>query len=171
MKRFPWLTLSTAFMFVVWVLLSNDYSAATLISGLLLAILLPLAAKWLRPLRAYPRHAWTACRLLGRVFYDIVESNINATKVILGSEDKRQNSAFMDIALDMRDPHGLAMLLCIITANPGTVWAGLNADGSILTLHVLDLHDREMWIHIIKDRYETLLMEIYEHAHLIELGH
>jgi multicomponent K+:H+ antiporter subunit E len=68
----------------------------------------------------------------------------------------------MEIPIDMRDPYGLAMLACIITATPGTVWAGLSPDGGSLTLHVLDLQDEETLVHIIKQRYERRLMEIFE---------
>jgi multicomponent K+:H+ antiporter subunit E len=54
------------------------------------------------------------------------------------------------------------MLACIITATPGTVWAGLSPDGGSLTLHVLDLQDEVTLIRIIKQRYERRLMEIFE---------
>jgi len=50
----------------------------------------------------------------------------------------------------------------VITATPGTVWAGLSTDGRYLTIHVLDLQDEETWIRTIKDRYERRLMEIFE---------
>ena len=36
---------------------------------------------------------------------------------------------------------GLAVLACIITATPGTAWAGYDARSSVLTIHVLDLVD------------------------------
>ena len=45
---------------------------------------------------------------------------------------------------------------------PGTVWANLSLDGTTLTLHVLDLNDEAGWITTIKERYEKLLMEIFE---------
>jgi multicomponent K+:H+ antiporter subunit E len=68
----------------------------------------------------------------------------------------------MTIPIDMRDQYGLAMLACIITATPGTVWAGLSQDGRALTIHVLDLQDEETWVRTIKQRYEWPLMEIFE---------
>ncbi|WP_211242685.1 Na+/H+ antiporter subunit E, partial [Halopseudomonas bauzanensis] len=34
----------------------------------------------------------------------------------------RLNSQFIRIPLDLRDPHGLAVLACIINSTPGTVW-------------------------------------------------
>jgi multicomponent K+:H+ antiporter subunit E len=38
----------------------------------------------------------------------------------------------------------------------------LSADGRQLTLHVLDLDDEARWIRIIKERYESRLMRIFE---------
>ena len=56
----------------------------------------------------------------------------------------------------------LAALAAIITATPGTVWAGLSDDGQQLTLHILDIEDEEHWIRYIKDRFERPLMRIFE---------
>lgn len=156
------LSLSVLSMFFLWLLLTDSLSSGNLLLAAALAVLLPLLARWLRPLTANPRRPLTACKLLGRVLYDIVESNLAVGAVILAPPHRRANPAFMDIPLEMRDPHGLAVLLCIITANPGTVWAGLSDDGATLTLHVLDLQDEGAWIAIIKDRYESALMEIFE---------
>jgi multicomponent K+:H+ antiporter subunit E len=50
----------------------------------------------------------------------------------------------------------------IVTATPGTVWAGLSDDRSVLTLHVLDLRDPDAYRRTIKGRYETPLREIFE---------
>lgn len=61
----------------------------------------------------------------------------------------------------MRDPHGLAMLACIVTYTPGTVWVELTDDHR-LKLHVLDLQNEEDWVRLVQDRYERPLMEIFE---------
>ena len=156
------LSFSVLGMFVLWLLLTDSLAPGNVLLGAALALLLPLLASWLRPLTANPRRPLAACKLLGRVLYDVVASNLMVAGVILGPPHRRTNSAFMDIPLQMRDPHGLAVLLCIITANPGTVWAGLWDDGATLTLHVLDLQNEDAWIAIIKGRYETALMEIFE---------
>jgi multicomponent K+:H+ antiporter subunit E len=82
---------------------------------------------------------------------------------VLGLTHGREvSSGFLDIPLDMRDPHGLAVLAMIVTATPGTVLSGLADDSSMLRLHVLDLQDPEAWIRTIKQRYERPLREIFE---------
>ena len=70
------------------------------------------------------------------------------------SADAQVRSGFLEIPLDLRDDHGLAVLACIVTSTPGTVWAGLSPDRATLTLHVLDLRDEDAWIRTIKQRYE-----------------
>ncbi len=68
----------------------------------------------------------------------------------------------MQIPLDMRSPHGLSALACILTATPGTVWVDYDAKGGVMLLHVLDLVDEETWVRTIKDKWERRLMEIFE---------
>jgi multicomponent K+:H+ antiporter subunit E len=56
----------------------------------------------------------------------------------------------------------LSALACIITSTPGTVWADFDAAKGMLTIHVLDLIDKDEWIRIIKGRYERHLLVIFE---------
>ena len=96
------------------------------------------------------------------VLVDITRSCINVTGVILGKAERREQSGFMSIPLDLRDPHGLAVLSAIINSTPGTCWSELSADGRLLMIHVLDLHDEQWWVDTIKTRYEKPLMAIFE---------
>ena len=92
-----------------------------------------------------------------------MRSNFAVARIVLGLVRGREvRSGFVDIPLDLRDPHGLAVLAGIITSTPGTVWADLAPDGKTLTLHVLDLQDEAEWILWIKTRYEQPLMRIFE---------
>jgi multicomponent K+:H+ antiporter subunit E len=162
MKRWPSLTLFTAILFGIWLLLNDSVSAAQVVLGLVLTIVIAASTAAIRPLTARPNHLLTAVRLFFVVLADIVRSNFVVARVILGSKKRRSNSRFMTIPIDMRDQYGLAMLACIITATPGTIWAGLSQDGRVLTIHVLDLQDEETWVRTIKQRYERPLMEIFE---------
>ena len=97
------------------------------------------------------------------VVRDIVASNLAVARIVLGLRRVRDiRSGFLEIPLDLRDPHGLAALAMIVTATPGTVWAGLSPDGDVLTLHVLDLRDEAALVRSIKERYERPLRKIFE---------
>jgi multicomponent K+:H+ antiporter subunit E len=122
-----------------------------------------LSFQKLRPVRPRVRRLHIGIGLFFRVLLDIVRSNIAVGRIVLGLNGGRVvKSEFLDVPLDLRDPHGLAALAMILTATPGTVWSGLANDSSMLRLHVLDLQDPDQWIRTIKQRYEKPLMEIFE---------
>ena len=54
------------------------------------------------------------------------------------------------------------MIACIITATPGTSWVRYDSAANVVTIHVLDLVDADDWIRLFKQRYERLLMEIFQ---------
>lgn len=148
---------------VLWMVLNQSLSPGHLLLGVLLGVLVSWAGSTLRPLEARLRRLDQAFVLLFVVLMDIIRSNVGVARIVLGLVGKRQiRPAFLDVPLDMRDPHGLAALAAILTSTPGTVWVGLSPDGKVLRLHVLDLTDEEHWIHVIKERYERRLMRIFE---------
>ena len=148
---------------ILWLVLQQTIAPEQILLGALLAMLLAWASSKLRPLRAHLRRIDLAAALILVVLWEIVQSNLAVARIVLGLVRNREvRSAFVEIPLELRDPHGLAALAAIITATPGTVWAGLSADGTHLTLHILDVQDEQYWIRYIKDRFERPLMRIFE---------
>lgn len=150
-------------LLVFWLLLNQTLEPAQIALGTVVAVVLAWSASTLRPLHARVKRLDIAALLILTVFTDIVRSNFSVARVVVGTFGRRDlRSGFVNIPLDLRDPHGLAALAVIVTSTPGTVWAGLSPDGGTLTLHVLDLHDEAGWIQLIKHRYERPLMRIFE---------
>lgn len=148
---------------VLWLILQQTIAPDQILLGLMLAVLLAAASSRFRPVRARVRRMDLAAGLILVVFWEIVQSNIAVARIVLGLVRYRVvRSGFVRIPLELRDAHGLAALAAIITATPGTVWAGLSADGSELTLHILDIEDEQRWVRYIKDRFERPLMRIFE---------
>jgi multicomponent K+:H+ antiporter subunit E len=148
---------------VLWLVLNQTMSPGQVLLGLILGVLLAWASSTLRPLRASLHRVDVAAWLLLVVLREIIRSNIGVARIVLGLVgDRKIRSGFLDIPLDLRDPHGLAALAAIITSTPGTVWVGLSPDGSVLTLHVLDLKDEAEWVRFIKERFEAPLRRIFE---------
>ena len=75
---------------------------------------------------------------------------------------RKHRPGFVDIPLELRDPVGLAVLACIITATPGTSWAAYDSRSGVLTMHVLELVDEATSIGVVKRRYEKPLLEMLE---------
>jgi multicomponent K+:H+ antiporter subunit E len=159
--RKPWLFV--AGLTVTWLLLAEHVSLAQVLLGTAVSMLMVFGFRAVRPVHPRLRRPASAVRLLGRVTLDILKSNYNVARIVLGLSGGREiRPGFVDIPLRLRDPHGLATLAAIVTSTPGTVWANLSDDGATLTLHVLDLKDEQEWRETITQRYERLLMEIYE---------
>ncbi len=146
-----------------WLLLNQTLAPGQIVLGAVLGTLLAWAASALRPLLAHVKRMDVLVGLIFVVLLDIIRSNIAVARIVLRLNGPREiRPGFLDIPLDLRDPHGLAVLAIIVTSTPGTVWVGLSPDGDTLTLHVLDLQNEAEWIHVIKHRYERLLMRIFE---------
>lgn len=154
--------LLSAALLALWLLLNQSLSAGNVILGSVLAVLGSWAMAALRPDKPRIRRPFAALRLLGLVLFDILRSNIAVGRIIVRPREPGANAGFMTIPLDMRSRHGLAVLSIIITSTPGTIWVSYDAAKGTLLLHVLDLVDETVWIETIKDRYERLLMEIFE---------
>ncbi|MFV9473592.1 Na+/H+ antiporter subunit E [Advenella sp. RU8] len=160
-KLFFWFPM-TVFLLLIWMLLANALSIGQFILGSILSLGLVLGSQRLRPLLGHPKKTLTILKLFFMVIADIAYSNWIVGILILQGKSAHRTPGFINIPLDIRDPHGLAILSCIITYTPGTVWSGLTEDDFILRLHVLNLKEESEWIHTIKDRYEANLMEIFE---------
>jgi multicomponent K+:H+ antiporter subunit E len=149
-------------LLVLWLLLNRSWSLGHVALGLVLALGVAWATSGLRPLQPKLRRTYLAVVLLAVVLRDIVRSNFNVARVVLGRRGRDVRPGFVKIPLELKDPHGLAVLATIVTSTPGTVWVGHDAETSVLTLHVLDLVDENAWVAFIKEPYERLLREIFE---------
>lgn len=113
---------------------------------------------------ASPRiRRWRAIpELFGIVLYDIVRSNVAVTRIILFGAASHRRSGFVTIRLRVRHPLALAILSIVITSTPGTAWLDYNSARSEVLIHVFDLVDETYWKELIANRYERLLLEIFE---------
>lgn len=156
---FPLLFVS---LLAMWLLLNQTLSLGHILLGSVLSICLSWGMVALQPERVKVRHPLIIVRLLLAVIADIARSNMEVARIIFSPRLRKHPSGFVDIPLELRHPYGLAVLACIITATPGTLWVGFHSATGTLTIHVLDLVDQAEWIDIIKSRYERRLREIFE---------
>jgi multicomponent K+:H+ antiporter subunit E len=149
-------------LFVVWLLLNQALDAATLLMALILALVVPLLTRGLRPAAVRMRRPLVALRLAGVVLRDMVRSAAMVARELLTRRTDDIPAHFLLVPLDVRDANALAVLAMILCLTPGTAWGELSLDRSTLLLHVFDLQDAQGMIRMIKDRYEKPLMEIFE---------
>lgn len=151
----------TAALLLMWMLLTS-FSLGQFLLGTAVAMAASRAMAALQPSKPQLRRWQLIPRLAGIVALDILRSNVAVASIILQGRRRDRVSGFVAIPLDLRDSTGLAVLACIVTSTPGTAWIEYAADSGVLLIHVLDLVDEEEWISLIKNRYEALLLEIFE---------
>lgn len=162
MKRLLPAPLLSLALWVLWMVLGRSLDAGQALIGLVLCVAIPLLTRGLRPLPVRMRHPLVMARLGLRVAADTIESNMDALRVFVLPRKRRHPAGFVHIPLDLRDPNGLAVLAVIVCITPGTAWAELSSDHSMLMLHVLELGDAPRFVAMVKERYERPLMEIFE---------
>ena len=150
----------TAALLLMWMLLTSFTPGQFLLGGII-AVAASRAMAALQPSKPRLRRWQLIPWLAAIVALDILRSNIAVAGIILTGRRDRV-SGFVAIPLDLRDRTGLAVLACIVTSTPGTAWIEYAHETGVLLIHVLDLVDEEEWVALIKNRYEAVLMEIFE---------
>ena len=154
----PWITLM---LLLVWLALNNTLAPAHIVLGALLALAIPLATTSLVP-GSWPtlRRPDVIVRLMLAVLYDIVMSNIEVARRVLGPESAIR-PGFIKVPLDLTDDWAITALAGIITMTPGTLTADIAVDRSHLLVHAFHIDDAQALIASIKTRYEAPLQEIF----------
>lgn len=161
MSRFVPQPMISATLLLTWLLLHNAISVGLLLTGVLLAVGLPLLTQRFWP--EYPRTIRIAplLRLIAVVIYDIVVANMRMVVLILGPA-RRLRPQFVVVPVTLREPFAITLLASIISLTPGTVSANLSGDRRSLLVHDLDVEDPDTAVQRIRERYEKPLMEVFE---------
>jgi multicomponent K+:H+ antiporter subunit E len=153
--------LLSAAILVFWLLLNNTLDPGHIVLALLLAWLLPLLTARLGGRRLRLGAPLVALRLAVVVAFDVVMSNIEVARLILGRKS-RIRSCFVHLPCILDDPEAVAALAGIITMTPGTLSVEISADRRIITIHSLHAPDPDAIVASIKARYERPLAEIFQ---------
>ena len=154
--------LLTLVLLIIWMMLTRFSFGHALLGGTI-AVIAGWAMTSLHPARPRLRRWDKIFRLACIVYWDILRSNVAvASLIVTRGRGGRRRSDFLEIPLELRDRTALTWLAVIVTATPGTAWLEYDGRRSTLLLHVFDVVDEAAWRDLIKNRYEALLLEIFE---------
>ncbi|MDX1457510.1 MAG: Na+/H+ antiporter subunit E [Marinobacter sp.] len=153
----PFLSLT---LFLVWQLLNDGVSGASIVMGLILAWMLPQLTSNFWPERPALVKGWLLPMYILRVLWDIVVASLVVTKLVLSPRKPRP--AFISYPLSLEHPLAITMLASTISLTPGTVSVDISDDNRILLIHALDAEDEQEVIETIRKRYEKPLQEIFQ---------
>ncbi|MFM7294531.1 MAG: Na+/H+ antiporter subunit E [Burkholderiales bacterium] len=161
MKRWLPQPRTSLVLLAVWLALNNTVHPAHLLLGGLLAGIIPLWTSRFAVSATYPKQLLTVVVLSVIVLVDILKSNLDVARLILGREAEIQPD-FLWIPLEVTDTYAKTALAGIITMTPGTLSVDFSEDGKYLLVHALHVTDKAQLIKDIKARYELPLKEIFE---------
>ena len=161
MRRWLPAPLMSAVLLVVWLLLNNTVAVGHVVLGTVLAWAIPLLTAGLTGGHPRVRRPLAIARLALAVLRDIVVSNLEVARRVLGPEEAIR-PGWLRVPLDLADPHAITTLAGIITMTPGTLTADIAPDGRHLVVHAFHVTDPEAMVRAIKARYEAPLREIFE---------
>jgi multicomponent K+:H+ antiporter subunit E len=166
MKRWLPYPLVAVSLLALWLLLEQSLAPGQVLIGAAFALGGGLVLAQLQAPRASHRSRVRRLAAAGTLFWlvlvDVLRSNLAVASLVLHQRTRERVAGFVHLPLALRHTAALAALACIVTATPGTSWARYQRSSNVLTIHVLDLIDEEQWVRTFKDRYERLLMEIFE---------
>ena len=151
--------LLSALLFAAWLMLNESISTGHLLIAAALALAVPAFTLRFSPTVPVLRRWPVAMRLTITVLRDIVVSNVDVARRVLGPESALQ-PRFVWVPLDLKSPHGIVALAGIITLTPGTLSSELTDDHRFLLVHALHCTYEAALVADIKARYEAPLLEI-----------
>lgn len=148
-------------LLLLWLVLQQSIGLGQIILGSIIAVLASLAANAVLPEQVIVKKPLKLIELVAVAGVDVVRSNLAVLMLLLNPKAK-PTAGFIEMKLELTNRFGLAVLACLLTATPGSAWLEYNGEDNTVLVHVLDLKDEAAWVDMIKTRYESLLLEIFE---------
>ena len=132
--------LSSGGLFALWLLLNQTFSIGHILLGGVIAVVGGWTHRPRTPENPSAAH-WRDGAVAAVVLIDIV-GPISRSRALFWISSAARATGFIKSAR-ITNPYGLATLACIITSTPGTIWVDFDEARGLLTIHVLDLTDRD----------------------------
>lgn len=147
------------FIALVWMFISNSFTASTFIIGFLIGLLLIIMTRRFFPGRLYIWRLWAAFKLALLFFKELTLSNISVLQVVLRPNMNIQPMIFA-LPTDLEHDWEITLLSSLITLTPGTIVLNVSDDQKTLYIHAIDVDDVKDAIDSIKNSFEKAIKEV-----------
>ncbi len=147
----------TFFLAIVWLLVSGEFSAANILTGLAVGFGTVLFSQQVFrdfPKRSIPfffQRVFEITRFVGYVLWEILVSNLRVAATVLGFRKVRPAVVYLDLE-GLNDMQTL-ILANVITLTPGTLSIEADPDGNGLYVHVMEVDDIDAFKNEIEDGF------------------
>ncbi|HHU61063.1 MAG TPA: cation:proton antiporter [Natronincola sp.] len=132
-------------LLLFWLLLSSEYDAQHIITGVLLSLLLTWFWRdlsHLLPSKSLTRDLPGLLLFSMTLIWEIILANISVARSVLSSSDKL-DSGFVSFKPELETSWGRVLLANVITITPGTLTIDVNPDTGVFMVHGLTKDMRE----------------------------
>ncbi len=140
----------------IWTALTEEYTAANLVLGLVLA---HLALRFSTGGRAPLRNAGRVLRFVAFFFRELFVSALRVSRDVLLPR-RRMRPAIVAVPLDVRTEGQITLLAILITLTPGTLALDVSADRRTLLVHAMFAADADRVRDEIKGGFERRILEL-----------
>ncbi|MAM62877.1 Na+/H+ antiporter subunit E [Maritimibacter sp. UBA3975] len=149
-------------LLIVWIMLVNKVTVGNLLLGAIFGLAVPVITAPYWPDRPTVHRPFKVLEYILIVLWDIIVANVEVALIILFKPNKKIESHWINVPLELTSAEAITVLAGTITMTPGTVSAMLSADGGNILVHCLDTDDPDSVRADIKQRYERRLKEIFQ---------
>ncbi|WP_010531066.1 Na+/H+ antiporter subunit E [Lentibacillus jeotgali] len=144
---------------VMWMLLSEAYTAPSFITGYLLGILLLLLLNRFIPDTFYLKRAFKIAGLIMLFIKELVLSNIDIVKLAYARKPEFEPGIFA-LPTELTSNWEITLLANLISLTPGTLSVAVSHDNTYLYIHAMHIDDIDDEINSIKNTFEKAIMEV-----------
>lgn len=138
---------------LIWAFLNNSYSAATLLSGYIVGMLLIFFFGRTQDKHFYMVKVWRIVKLFFIFMRELIIACCQVLVLVIGGT-KKINPGIIEYRTELCTPMQITMLANMITLTPGTLTMEISADNKLLFIHVLKLDNANAIRDGIKRNFE-----------------
>lgn len=143
----------------VWIALSGTFSFSNILFGFVLSFFI----MWIISLRTGNRKYFKIVpKFISFVFfflYELTKANIQVAIDVM-TPRFFMKPGIVRLPLDVKSDLEITLLANLISLTPGTCSLDVSADRKVLYVHAMYIHDKEKFIHDIKNGFERKLLAI-----------
>ncbi|WP_106497074.1 Na+/H+ antiporter subunit E [Lentibacillus sp. Marseille-P4043] len=144
---------------IMWMFLSESYTATSFLAGYLLGLLLLLLLNRFVPDTFYLKRVYKIVKLILLFIKELISSNIDIVKLVYKRKPEFEPGIFA-LPVDLKSNWGITLLANLITLTPGTLSVAISYDHSHIYIHAMDIDTIDDSINSIKNTFEKAIMEV-----------
>ncbi len=144
---------------IMWMFLSETYTASSFIAGYMLGILLLLVFNRFIPDAFYLRRVYKIIYLIFLFIRELISSNFDIVKLVYKPKLEFEPGIFA-MPTELKSNWEITLLANLISLTPGTLSVAISGDNTHIYIHAMHIDDIEDEIHSIKNTFEKAISEV-----------